>query len=41
MGGFVEIGNFDKHFARNTQKKGLAGKHFAVFFLLDTNYFLN
>ena len=30
-GGFVEIGHFDKHFVKNTRKKGLAGKNFRVF----------
>ena len=28
----MEIGQFDKHFARNMRKTGSAGKHFAVFF---------
>ena len=33
-GGFVELGHCDKHFVKNTQKKGPAGKNFE-FFLLD------
>ena len=30
-GGFVELGHFDKHFVKNTQKKDPAGKNFGVF----------
>ena len=30
-GGFVEVGHVDKHFVKNTQKKGPAGKNFGVF----------
>ena len=30
-GGFVELGHFDKHFVKNTRKKGPAGEHFGVF----------
>ena len=32
MGGFVKLGHFDKYFAKNTRKKGSAGKHFEVSF---------
>ena len=34
-GRFVEFGHFDKHFVKNTRKKGPAGK-ILEFFLLDT-----
>ena len=30
-GGFVELRHFDKHFVKNTRKKGPAGEHFEVF----------
>ena len=30
-GDFVELGQFDKYFVKNTRKKGLAGKNFRVF----------
>ena len=30
-GGFVELGHLDKHFVKNTRKKGAAGKNFGVF----------
>ena len=37
MGGFVELGHFDKHFAKNTRKKKkLNRKKIWSFFLLDT-----
>ena len=29
-GGFVELAHFDKHFVKNTRKKGPAGKNFGV-----------
>ena len=32
-GGFIKLGHFDKHFVKNTQKKGPAGKNFGVFSL--------
>ena len=28
---FVELGHFDKHFVKNTRKRGPSGKHFGVF----------
>ena len=28
MGGFVELGQFDKYFVKNTRKKGPSGKNF-------------
>ena len=31
-GGFMKLGDFDKHFAKNARKKGSAGKHFEVSF---------
>ena len=31
-GGFAELGHFDKHFVKNTQKKGSFGNIFGVFF---------
>ena len=34
-GGFVKLGHFDKHFVKNSRKKGPAGK-ISEFFLLDT-----
>ena len=30
-GGVVELGNFDKHFVKNTRKKGPADNSFGVF----------
>ena len=30
-GGFVKLGHFDKHFVKNSRKKGPAGKNFRVF----------
>ena len=30
-GGSIELGHFDKHFVKNTRKKGPTGKHFGVF----------
>ena len=33
--GFVKLGHFDKHFVKNSRKKGPAGK-ISEFFLLDT-----
>ena len=30
-GGLVELGHFDKHFVKNTKKKGSAGKYLGVF----------
>ena len=30
-GSFVELGHFDKHFVKNTRKKGSAGKSFGLF----------
>ena len=30
-GGFAELGDFNKHFVKNTRKKGPAGKRFGVF----------
>ena len=30
-GGLMELGHFDKHFVKNTRKKGPAGKNFGVF----------
>ena len=27
-GEVVKLGHFDKHFVKNTRKRGLAGKHF-------------
>ena len=35
IGGFVKLGHFDKHFVKNSRKKGSAGK-ISEFFLLDT-----
>ena len=29
--GFEELGHFNKHFVKNTRKRGPAGKHFGVF----------
>ena len=34
-GGLVKLGHFDKHFVKNSRKKGPAGK-ISEFFLLDT-----
>ena len=34
-GGFVKLGHFDKHFVKNSGKKGSARK-ISEFFLLDT-----
>ena len=31
--GFVELGHFDKHFFKNTRKRGPSGKQFGVFSL--------
>ena len=36
MEGFVELGHFDKHFAKNARTKKLNRKKFWSFFLLDT-----
>ena len=33
--GFEELGHFDKHFVKNTRKKGPTGNNFGAF-LLDT-----
>ena len=30
-GRFVELGNFDKHFFKNTRERGPSRKHFGVF----------
>ena len=30
-GGFVKLGHFNKHFVKNTRKKGAAGKIFGVY----------
>ena len=30
--GIVELVHFDKHFVKNTRKRGPAGKHFGVFY---------
>ena len=30
-GGFVKLGHFDKHFVKNSRKKGSAGENFGVF----------
>ena len=30
-GRFAELGDFNKHFVKNTRKKGPAGEHFGVF----------
>ena len=32
MGGFVELGHFDKYFVKFSRKKGPPGKKFEVFF---------
>ena len=32
-GGIVELGHFDKHFVKNTRKRGPVRKDFVVFFL--------
>ena len=34
-GGFVKLGHLDKHFVKNSRKKGPVGK-ISEFFLLDT-----
>ena len=36
MGGFVELGHFDKYFVKFSRKKGPPGKKIRSFFLLDT-----
>ena len=33
---FVDLGDFDKYFAKNTRKKRLSRETFWSFFLLDT-----
>ena len=41
-GDFLELGHFDKHFVKQSRKKGTVGKNFSVFYpRYSSNYILN